>query len=290
MLQKNKKSGKEIIVPVLLLVVLVVSVLFGMTIAGSAASPINRFAFQSLREKENTVLSLTAGSAVISTAISLIPGDVATPLANSFGSVTNYLVIALAAIFAEKYLVTLIGKAVFCFVIPACCVFGLLYCAVRRRAFRDVAIKIGIISLCMYGMIPCSELLTRTIWNSYDANIQETMNDFLGDSESIVSGSQELETNQEEEQEKDWKTVWSETWQKGVEFVQKTMNTISADASELLKKAQNALNNFIEAAAIMIVTSCVFPILIFLVMKWIINLVIQLDFDKAISSMKKDGD
>ena len=62
-----------------------------------------------LEEKQATVLELSAASAAASAAITLIPGDTATPIADKLADLSSHFLIVLCAIFGEKYLLTITG-------------------------------------------------------------------------------------------------------------------------------------------------------------------------------------
>ena len=55
-----------------------------------------------LEEKQETVLELTAASTAASAAITLLPGDTATPIADKLADLSGYFLIVLCAIFLEK--------------------------------------------------------------------------------------------------------------------------------------------------------------------------------------------
>lgn len=68
----------------------------------------------SLDEKKSTVMELTAAtSAAASAAITVIPGDVATPIADKLADLSSYFLVVLSAIYLEKFLVTILGIAAF---------------------------------------------------------------------------------------------------------------------------------------------------------------------------------
>ena len=74
-----------------------------------------------LEEKQETVLELTAASTAASAAITLLPGDTATPIADKLADLSGYFLIVLCAIFLEKYLLTITAAAAFKVLIPAAC-------------------------------------------------------------------------------------------------------------------------------------------------------------------------
>jgi hypothetical protein len=72
------------------------------------------------------------------------------------------------------------------------------------------------------------------------------------------------------------------------------VDTISSSASKAYEWAQNALNNFIEATAVMLVTSCLIPMITFLIAVWLAKILIERITDRPIeinsqiiSSLKK---
>ena len=107
----RKMNAKKVMAVIVLLVVMILS----MTVVSKVASdPENhKKTIESLDEKKEDVLKLTATSAAASTALAAIPGDATTPVANKLADLTSYFLIILMVVFLEKYLVTLTGYAAF---------------------------------------------------------------------------------------------------------------------------------------------------------------------------------
>lgn len=111
------KKAARIIIPFIIALISI----FGVSRA--AASPeFHAKTIESLDEKRNTVMELTAASTAASAAITLIPGDTATPIAEKLADLSTYFLVVLCAIYLEKYLVTITGYAAFSILIPAACV------------------------------------------------------------------------------------------------------------------------------------------------------------------------
>ena len=64
------------------------------------------------------MLELTAASTAASAAITLLPGDTATPIAEKLADLSGYFLIVLCAIFLEKYLLTITSYVSFTILIP----------------------------------------------------------------------------------------------------------------------------------------------------------------------------
>ena len=85
--------------------------LLSFTVLGKYASApeSHQATIASLDEKKATVLELTAATTATSALITLLPGDIGTPIAEKVADLSGYLLIVLCAVFLEKYLVTITG-------------------------------------------------------------------------------------------------------------------------------------------------------------------------------------
>ena len=117
---------------------LIVALLSFFPIAKMASDPA-RYAktIAALDEKKKTVMELTAASTASSAAITLIPGDVATPLADKLADISGYFVIVICALYLEKYLLTILGLVAFRFMIPAACVILSVGILQKRPAEKE---------------------------------------------------------------------------------------------------------------------------------------------------------
>ena len=88
---------------------LVLAALISIFAVGKRASDpaYHQSSIDALAEKQETVLELTAASTAASAAITLLPGDTATPIAEKLADLSGYFLIVLCAIFLEKYLLTI---------------------------------------------------------------------------------------------------------------------------------------------------------------------------------------
>ena len=107
---------KAAIIAAIMIVFAVVSFFW---ISGYTSNPDNfQGTLGSLENKSSTVMELTAGSTALSAAITLIPGDIGTPIAEKLADLSGYFVFILAAIYVEKWLVTITGLVAFKYIIP----------------------------------------------------------------------------------------------------------------------------------------------------------------------------
>lgn len=218
-------------------------------LAKYAASPeLHANTIRSLDEKKTTVMELTAASTATSAAITLIPGDTATPIAEKLADLSGYFLIVLCAIYLEKYLVTITGYAAFVVLIPAACVLYSSSVFVKGRACRRMANKLLAFACAIVLIIPASVKVSNLIEATYQSSINETI-------DSARETAEELEESAEEEE--------SST---GI------FSKIKDGVSGITEQAEQMLNQFLESLAIMLVTSCIIPILVILFFVWIIKM------------------
>lgn len=251
---------------------LIIALLSFFVVARYASSPeFNKKTIQSLDDKKTTVMELTAASTAASAAISLIPGDGGTPIAEKLADLSSYFLVVICAIYLEKYLVTITGYAAFSILIPLACVLFSAYFLWNRDGFRILAEKLLLFGLAVYLVIPASVKVADMIDTTYQSSIESTI-----DSAKQATDEIESETDTEEStngSSNDTKSTVKKGLLSGI--VSKVEETVSGAA----KNVENVLNRFIEALAVMLVTSCLIPILVLVFFVWLVKLILGVDLD-----------
>lgn len=145
-----------------ILIPLLCAVLSFGVVAKYTSSPtmkMNAHAIQSLDEKKTTVLELTTAATAASAAITLIPGDVGTPIADKLADLSSYFLIVVCAIYLEKYLVTITGLAAFKLLIPIGCIWLSLCFGFRKDLGKIIACKLILFGLAIYLVVPVLSLI-----------------------------------------------------------------------------------------------------------------------------------
>ena len=244
----NEKALKKLTAALVLVLIAVISFFFLSSWAGSSQT--NLATIQSIDEKTNTVLKLTATASLASVGISAIPGDTATPIANKLTDFAEYFLLILCILYAEKYLLTLIGAAAFKFLIPIACALGIAAIFLRSEFARRLATRLAIFSIAMFLIIPLSIRGSDMIYKSYEDSINTT----ITETEEFTDKTAPL--TEESSQSK----------------IAAILDVLKESASGLTQKASGILNRYVQALAILIVTSCVIPILIIIFFIWLIKL------------------
>lgn len=208
-----------------------------------------------LDEKKATVMELTAASTAASAAITLIPGDTATPIADKVADLSTRFLIVLCAIYLEKYLVIITGYASWYLLIPV----GFILLAVGlllqkggiRQVLMQLSTKLIVLGLAIALVIPASVKVSSIIEETYSSSIQQTIDSATQATEEIESAAQNTNKN-------------------GLNI----FNSLQQGVSDAARNLEQVLNKFMEAIAVMIVTSCVIPIVVLLFFWWVVKAII----------------
>ena len=209
-----------------------------------------------LEEKQTTVLELAAASTAASAALSLLPGDAATPIAEKLADLSSYFLIVLSAIILEKYLLTVTGYTAFTVLIPAACVLYAVNVFLDRRVLRAAVWRVVLFSLAIVLVIPASLQVTGLIERTYQTSI-----------ESTVERAKDATAEVEQQTNDTGGAAESKGWLSGL--FSKVTDGVSGAVSSAAEKVGQMLNSFIEALAVLLVTSCLIPILVLLLFVWL---------------------
>ena len=281
--------------------VLLLVAILSITVVGKYVSaPENhQKTIASLDEKKQTVMELTAASTVTSALITLLP---ATPIAEKMADVSGYLLVVLCAIYLEKYLVTITGYVAFTYLIPIACGLWMLNLIFANATVRKLAAKLAVFGLAISLVVPASVKISDLIGDTYQAQIEATIED-AKNTQSILENSGVVDDTNATETTGIGTTEASETvtgnvqekennnsgsvsnifdWAKDAissakDSVANVVENVKISTEELVQKVENSLNHFIEAVAVMIITSCVIPMLVLLLFFWMVKIVLDVD-------------
>lgn len=255
-------------------VLVVIALLSFFALSSITSSPdFHKNSIKLLDEKKMTVANMTGAAAAASTIISAIPGDATTPIANEIMDVASYLLIITGVIFLEKMLLTLTGLIAFKYLIPISCILGIIYVFWKKEVLKNLAIKLTVFGLLIYLVVPTSIYLSSWIENNY----KSTINVSIESVEEIGIGEQAAE----EEINK------NEGLLQGImNNAQKVAEKVTSSVSDGVEKAKQVLSNFIDATAILIITSCVIPVLVIIFFVWIIKIVFGIDVSSKKTLLK----
>ncbi|WP_026519582.1 hypothetical protein [Butyrivibrio sp. FCS006] len=226
----------------LVAVVLLAAVISFTIIAPWAADPVNHAStIEKTENKISAVMTLSGGAAGASATLSVLPGDLCTPLATELAELAKYFLIILSALYLEKFLITISGYITFSVLIPLALIIVAAVIISGNKRFLSLAGKLAIIGVIIYLIVPASTLLSDKIYQTQEDTVAQTIEeynnlDISGDSDSGIIG----------------------------EITTITTNTID--------KVTNFISDLTESLAVMIVTACIVPVLVFVLLVWIMKI------------------
>lgn len=227
-----------------------------------------------LDTKKGNVMGMVVTCTAASAAISAIPGNVGTPIADKLMDLSSNLAIVLAVIYLEKYLLTIFGLATFALIVPICCALALVWvwCSGRRplaAACGRLACKFVALGVVLMLTVPVSVQVTNMIDQTYTESL------------SIVEKAQTTEDESKEEE--------ADGGFDPLKWLSDTAGAIQSGIESVTTGMLDQVNNLIEGLAVMIVTSCLIPIVVLVFFLWMAKLILGINIDAPMNALKARG-
>lgn len=208
--------------------------------------------------KKNNVLALTTSTIALSAAISALPDDTGTPVAEQLTQLSGNLGIVLAVLYLEKYLLTILGFLSLGVLGPVA--FALLAISLlmhgrltTSHALFTLGIRVLLVGIIAIAVVPASVWVTQRIDETYQISIsQEKVGENADGSENAGGESQEN------------KNFWESIAGGASQLVSNLKDGVKSVTDNLVKQ----VTDLIEGAIVMIVTSCLVPLLVLAVFLW----------------------
>lgn len=243
-------------------------------IAGWASDPETYFAMnETLDEKKSNVMALAATTTAASAAISILPDDAGSGIADKLADFSTYFMVILAVIYLEKFLLTTFGLLTFKILIPIGCALFIVAVFLRKDGLarvnmQQIGAKILALGIALFLVVPTSVWVTDSIDNSFEASLQAS-------NEAAQAAIQEVEANTQDEQENQEDAGFFENL---VGTVQSGINSLTNAAKDALDTMGQQLNNMIDTLAVMIVTSCLVPLIVLALFLQLAKFISGIDF------------
>lgn len=204
--------------------------------------------------KKNNVLALTTSTIALSAAISALPDDTGTPVAEQLTQLSGNLGIVLAVLFLEKYLLTILGFLSLGVLGPVA--FALLAISLlmhgrltTSHALFTLGIRVLLVGIIAIAVVPASVWVTQRIDETYQISI----------SQEESEGSEPTDSESQEN-----KNFWDSIASGAAQLVSNLKDGIKSVTDGVVEQ----VTNLIEGAIVMIVTSCLVPLLVLAVFLW----------------------
>ena len=212
-----------------------------------------------LDQNRVTVLGLSAASAAASAAVSALPDDICSPLAQEISEFTSWFLMILSVVYLEKYLLTILGAAACYVLFPLGCGALLIHCFFPGTLLRSIGTKLVALGMVLLLVIPSSVWISDQINAIYSRSIDLTVQSAQAVSDNLIGDI----TDENAENT----TV--------IDEAKAILGDVSGSVAGVVEQFKNVLNRFIEATAVLVVTTCLIPILVSLFFAWVVKTLFQ---------------
>lgn len=247
----------EKILRIALVVVLALTIVLSCTVAGDHFTDPEtyRHTIEVLDNSRASVLGLSAASAAASAAISALPDDACTPLAEEISEFTTWFLLILGVLYLEKYLLTIFGMAACYLLIPLGCGLLLIHCFFPRGSLKSVGTRLVALAAALLLVVPTSVWVSDQINSIYDQSIEATLQSAAAVTDNLIG--------QAVDEAGENTSV--------IDEAKNLLGDFRGTVAGVVGQFRNIINRFVEATAVLIVTTCLIPLLVALFFGWLIK-------------------
>ena len=224
--------------------------------------------------KKSNVLALTTSYLALSAAITAIPDDAGTPVAEQLSQLAGNLGIVLAVLYLEKYLLTILSFLSFGVLIPIVCVLFAISLGIHgrlstSRVLRVLGMRVLIVAAITITVVPASVWVTQRVDETYQVSIAQE--EAKAKAKAEEKAAKESKSKSEQKQEN--KSFLDQL----VDGAAQLGSALSSGVQRLTDSVITQATNLIEGAIVMIVTSCLIPLLVLAAFLWMGHALLGID-------------
>ena len=239
------------------IVTLALAIILSCTVVGNKLTDPATYShtIEVLDQNRSTVLGLSAAAAAASAAVSALPDDICSPLAQEISEFTTWFLLILGVLYLEKYLLTILGAAACYLLIPLGCGAFLINCFFPKDTLKRTGTRLLAFAVSVLLVIPTGVWVSDQINAIYSESIALTVQSAAAVTDNLIGSV----TDENEEET----TV--------IDEAKALLGDLSGSVAAVVEQFKNVLNRFVEATAVMIVTTCLIPVLVILFFAWIVK-------------------
>lgn len=211
---------------------------------------------EALDSKRTTVFGLITASTAVSAAITLLPGDVGTPIAQQITELSEYFIVVLGALYLEKYLLTILGFVSSVILVPASSLLSIAHELRPGSGWKKrLALTLLVVGIAGVLVVPASVAVSNAIDRTFHESIQQSI-------DAVTEVSEQLQDEAQEEQGL-WDTITG------------AAQSVVSGVGDAMERGKAAVNHSIEAVTILLVTDCVIPVAVVLFFVWMVRQLVK---------------
>lgn len=223
-------------------------------------------------QKKGNVLALTTSCVALSAGITALPGDTGTPVAEQLAQLSGNLGIVLAVLYLEKYLLTILWSVGLGILIPFALVLFAVSLGIHGRwstsaVLRRVATRVLVVAVIGMALVPASVWVSQKVDETYQVSIEQT-------EQKATEASKASSTKSEKKSET---TENKNVLEQLTDGASSLLTSVTDSAKSMTDKVVQQVTDLIEGVIVMIVTSCVIPLLVLAAFLWLGHVLLGID-------------
>lgn len=237
--------------------VLTLTIILSCTVVGNKLTDPATYAhtIEVLDNNRTTVLGLSAAAAAASAAVSALPEDICSSLADEISEFTSWFLAILGVLYLEKYLLTIFGTVACYLLIPFGCGALLINCFFPGSALKSIGTKLVALAAALVLVVPTSVWVSDQINAIYSQSIELTVQSASAVTDNLVGTA--VDENGEDTSI--------------IDQAKSLLGDLSGSVAGVIEQFKSIINRFMEAIAVMVVTTCLIPILVVLFFGWVVK-------------------
>lgn len=223
-------------------------------------------------QKKGNVLALTTSCVALSAGITALPGDTGTPVAEQLAQLSGNLGIVLAVLYLEKYLLTILWSVGLGILIPFALVLLAVSLGIHGRwstsaVLRRVATRVLVVATIGIALVPASVWVSQKVDETYQVSIEQAEQKATSAADASSSKSEK------KSKVKTDKNVLEQL----TEGASSLLTSVTDSAKSMTDEVVQQVTDLIEGVIVMIVTSCVIPLLVLAAFLWLGHVLLGID-------------
>lgn len=223
-------------------------------------------------QKKGNVLALTTSCVALSAGITALPGDTGTPVAEQLAQLSGNLGIVLAVLYLEKYLLTILWSVGLGILIPFALVLFAVSLGIHGRwstsaVLRRVATRVLVVAVIGMALVPASVWVSQKVDETYRVSIEQT-------EQKATEASKTSSTKSEKKSET---TENKNVLEQLTDGASSLLTSVTDSAKSMTDEVVQQVTDLIEGVIVMIVTSCVIPLLVLAAFLWLGHVLLGID-------------
>ena len=223
-------------------------------------------------QKKGNVLALTTSCVALSAGITALPGDTGTPVAEQLAQLSGNLGIVLAVLYLEKYLLTILWSVGLGILIPFALVLFAVSLGIHGRwstsaVLRRVATRVLVVAVIGMALVPASVWVSQKVDETYQVSIEQT-------EQKATEASKTSSTKSEKKSET---TENKNVLEQLTDGASSLLTSVTDSAKSMTDEVVQQVTDLSEGVIVMIVTSCVIPLLVLAAFLWLGHTLLGID-------------